>query len=254
MGLPAKNNSISRQRSGVFGKSILREAIEILPRLPDTESLDEIRQFLVDNLHFSAAQTRRRNSSYITHRMFNTGVADFALRTFARKFKGTQELRDVCFYRFCNAEKLVLDIVEELLIPAIGIGKIHRKRISDYLVVRYPDSKSTGDCSKAIADTLSAAGVVRADRSHLSYSYRDISLQSFAFILHSEFPHPGMYDLDRLENNRQVISMLWNPTKLVPMLYELRNNGLISKISEIDSVRQFTTKWTLDEVVVKITS
>ena len=63
-----------------------------------------------------------------------------------------------------------------------------------------------------------------------------------------------MYDLDRLENNRQVISMLWNPTKLVPMLYELRNNGLISKISEIDSVRQFTTKWTLDEVVVKITS
>ncbi len=31
----------SRSRTGLFGKSMLQEAIEMLPQLPDTESLDE---------------------------------------------------------------------------------------------------------------------------------------------------------------------------------------------------------------------
>lgn len=242
-----------RQRSGVIGKAILKEAIEILPKLPDTESLAEIRQFLVNNLHFSAAQTRKRNSSYITLRMFPNGTADKALIAFARKFQGTQELRDVCFYRFCMAEPLMLDVITELIIPAIGVGKMHRQRIHDYLIERFPESKSIGDCSKAIVDALVAGGVARADRTHISFSYRDIPIHSFAFVIHSEYSEPGMYDLGRLEKNIHVKSMLWNPTRLVPMLYELRNSELISKISEIDNVRQFTTKWTLDEMVVRIT-
>lgn len=243
-----------RQRSGVIGKAILKEAIEILPKLPDTESLAEIRQFLVNNLHFSAAQTRKRNSSYITLRMFPNGTADKALREFARKFQGTQELRDVSFYRFCMAEPLMLDVIAELIIPAIGVGKMHRQRIHDYLIERFPESKSIGDCSKAIVDALAAGGIVRADRTHISFSYRDIPIHSFAFVIHSEYSEPGMYDLGRLEKNIHIMSMLWNPTRLVPMLYELRNSELISKISEIDNVRQFTTKWTLDEMVVRITS
>lgn len=253
-GDPPAQPKAPRQRSGVIGKAILKEAIEILPKLPDTESLAEIRQFLVNNLHFSAAQTRKRNSSYITLRMFPNGIADKALIAFARKFQGTQELRDVCFYRFCMAEPLMLDVIAELIIPAIGVGKMHRQRIHDYLIERFPESKSIGDCSKAIVDALVAGGIVRADRTHISFSYRDIPLHSFAFVIHSEFSEPGMYDLGKLVKNRHIIGMLWNPTRFVPMLYELRNNELISKISEIDSVRQFTTKWTLDKLVARITS
>jgi len=58
-----------------------------------------------------------------------------------------------------------------------------------------------------------------------------------------------MYDLAKLETNQTILAMLWNPDRLLPSLYELRNHGIISKISEIDSMRQFTTKWTLDGVV-----
>ncbi len=49
---------IPRQRSGVFGKAILKEAIEILPKLPNTESLAEIRKFLFNNLHLIAARCK----------------------------------------------------------------------------------------------------------------------------------------------------------------------------------------------------
>jgi DNA repair protein RadC len=58
-----------------------------------------------------------------------------------------------------------------------------------------------------------------------------------------------MYDIRKLDENRMIRAMLWNPERLLHSLYELRNQGLISKISEIDNIRQLTTKHTLAGVV-----
>lgn len=63
-----------------------------------------------------------------------------------------------------------------------------------------------------------------------------------------------MYDIKELEENRLIQAMLWNPERLLNALYELRNRGLISKVSEIDNIRQFTTKYKLAEVVERIIS
>jgi len=243
---------IPRRGTALFGKAILKEAIELLPKLPDTESLSDVREFLRRNIHFSAVETRRRYADYIILRMFPKGYADKALSLFARKYVNHQELKDVCFYRFCNVEHLMFDVIETLFIPAMGAGHIKRERLREYLKQRFPASKMIADSAKAIVDALTAGGILKADRTTIYFSYRDILLPSFAFILHSEFQEPGMYDIEKLESNRAIRSMLWNPTRILPALYELRNQGLISKISEIDKVRQFTTRWTLDEVVTKL--
>jgi len=55
-----------------------------------------------------------------------------------------------------------------------------------------------------------------------------------------------------IETNKAIRAMFWNPTHIMPALYELRNQGLISKISDIDNMRQFTTRFTLDELVTKL--
>ena len=83
-------------------KPLLNEAMDILPQLPDTESLDEVRNFLRTHLHFSGQTTRVRYANFITQRMFPDGYADLALRTFARTHAGQRALRDVCFYRLCS--------------------------------------------------------------------------------------------------------------------------------------------------------
>jgi len=57
---------------------------------------------------------------------------------------------------------------------------------------------------------------------------------------------------EELEQNKAINSLLWKPDRIIPSLYELRNQGLISKVSEIDSVRQFTTKYTLEQLVEKL--
>lgn len=233
----------------IFGKAVLKEAIQILPNLPDTESLDEIRSFLRANLHFNAEQTRHRYANYIIRRMFPNGFADKPLRFFAKTFPNTQALRDICFYRFLKSEPLQLDLIEHLILPNIGSGYITREQIRKYLSEKFPTSRSIVDCGKAVVDALTAAGIVKANRKQISFAYRDVPFSSFAFVLHSEFPEPGMYDFRKIEENRAIRAMLWSPEQIIPSLYELRNRGIISKVSEIDNIRQFTTKWQLERVV-----
>jgi DNA repair protein RadC len=238
----------------MFGKSALKEAVEILPRLPHTDSLDQVRGFLRYNLHFSAESTRIRYASYIASRMFPDGRADAALRNFAKTFPGRVELREVCFYRFLRAEPLLIAIIEELLLPHIGVGRLPREAVRNRLTERFPNSRSIIDGAKAIVDALTAGGIAAADRTAITFGYREIPIPSFAFVLHGEFPRPGMYDIHKLEENRMIRAMLWNPERLVAALYELRNQGIISKVSEIDNIRQFTVKHTLEEAVQGVIS
>jgi hypothetical protein len=251
---PRREKVIQRYGTEMFGKAVLKEAIQILPSLPDSESLDEIRSFLRAKLHFSAEQTRQRYANYITRRMFPEGYADRPLRSFAKAFPDAQELRDVCFYRFLLSEPLEVEIIEDLILPNLGTGQLSRERIRKRLAEKFPKAKSIVDCGKAIVDALTAGGIVKADRTKISFAYREIPVVSFAFVLHSEFPEPGIYDIRKLDENRMIRAMLWNPERLLHALYELRNQGLISKISEIDNIRQFTTKHTLAGVVEQIVS
>jgi len=251
---PRREKVVRRYGTEMFGKAVLKEAIQILPSLPDSESLDEIRSFLRTKLHFSAEQTRQRYANYITRRMFPEGYADRPLRSFAKAFPDAQELRDVCFYRFLQNEPLEVEIIEDLIIPNLGTGRLSRERIRKRLAEKFPEAKSIVDCGKAIVDALTAGGVIKADRTKISFAYREIPVASFAFVLHSEFPEPGMYDIRKLDENRMIRAMLWNPERLLHALYELRNQGFISKISEIDNIRQFTTKHTLAGVVEQIVS
>jgi DNA repair proteins len=54
---PALGKKKTKRRSYLFTNAVLKEAIEILSRLPDTEDMTEIRQFLNDKLPFSAETT-----------------------------------------------------------------------------------------------------------------------------------------------------------------------------------------------------
>lgn len=251
---PRREKVVRRYGTEMFGKAVLKEAIQILPSLPDSTSLVEIRSFLRTRLHFSAELTRKRYANYITRRMFPEGYADGPLRSIAKAFPDTQELRDVCFYRFLLSEPLEVEIIEDLILPNLGTGRLSRELIRKRLADKFPKAKSIVDCGQAVVDALTAGGVVKADRTKISFAYREIPVASFAFVLHNEFPEPGMYDIRKLDENRMIRAMLWNPERLLHGLYELRNQGLISKISEIDNIRQFTTKYTLAGVVEQIVS
>lgn len=237
----------------LFANAVLKEAIQLLPKLPvDTKMPAEARQFFREHLHYSADSTRRRNSSYIVRRMFFNGALDPALISFAKSFAKSRDLREVCFYRFIKAEPLSVQIINNLLIPNIGQGKLMRAEIKNYLQSVFPGSKSIGDCVKAFSSAIDAAGIGRPNPKEIHFNYRDIPINAFAFVLHSEYDKPGMYDLEEVERNPIFKTMLWKSDQILPALYTLRNSGIISKISDIDQIRQITTRFNLEQCVQKL--
>lgn len=242
-----------KQGTGIFGKALLKEAIEILPSLPEGANYEAVRTYLQTNLHFSSQQTRVRNTSYILRRMFPNGTIDEELLRFSRRFEGTQELKEVCFYRFLKAELLLGRVIENVFIPAIAIGRTTKTRIRDYLAEQFPESRSLKEGSRAVLDAISAGGFAKVEgKSALAFQLREAPLASFAFILHSEFAEPGMHTFASLFDNPFIQQMLWKRESVVSALYELRNKKILSKVSEIDNFRQFTTKYELHDVVATL--
>jgi len=238
----------------LFSITALSETIALIPKIPDTDDIEQVKAFLRQNLHFNSVRTRRDYAAYIVKRMFPGEYADKPLRQFASYYDdGTQSLRDICFYRFANSEPLMLDIILDALIPAMTAGKLSRDYIIAYLMERFGhENKNIPYCVSAVINVLTSTQIASLDRKIIRIAYRDIALPAFAFILHSEFSEPGMYDIQKIEDNRSIRAMFWNPNSILTSLYELRNIGIINKVSEIDSVRQFTIKYDLQQVVEKL--
>ena len=60
------------------------------------------------------------------------------------------------------------------------------------------------------------------------------------YVLPAEFPGPGIYTFEALEASPIRRWLLWDRDWLRRQLYNLQDLGILSKVSEIDTVRQFT--------------
>jgi DNA repair protein RadC len=61
-----------------------------------------------------------------------------------------------------------------------------------------------------------------------------------------------MYPFERMVDGPKHTWLLWDRKWMVQQLYRLREAGLLSKVSEIDRMRQFTTKFSLEAAVPSI--
>ena len=169
---PQRREMIQRPRTGPSAKLSLKKRWSSFLNCQILNRWRRSGVFCAQNLHFSAEETRHRYSNYIIRRMFPDGYADWPPRAFARRYAGRQELRDVCFYRFCKAEPLMFEVLKS---AHARTDKRHPQiaRLRDYLDKRFPGSKSVNDCSQAIVQAWVTAGFARADRQVVVFSYRD---------------------------------------------------------------------------------
>jgi DNA repair protein RadC len=215
-------------------------------------SIDDIRKYLTDNLRFNSQATRRRNANYLINRYFPGEVVHTDVIAFTRAAAGTPALGDALFYLTARTEKVVALVAEEVVFPSLAIGAVSRAKIRDFVQARFPSSKSANQIGVSVVATYQTFGVAHATRTKLDVCLREGSLAAFAYILHLEFPEPGMYSFERLLDGPMHKWLLWDQQWMVRQLYRLREVGLLSKVSEIDRMRQFTTKFPLAQAVQPI--
>jgi hypothetical protein len=236
----------------VYAKGFADHAIQHLPQAVSCHSTEEFRKYLAEKLRFNSASTRRRAANYIVSRFFPGEVYNDDLPQFAAATMGTPALGEALFYLTCRTERIVSLVAEEVVFPSLAQGGVNRIRIREFVKRKFPVSKSIADIGQAIVRTYEIYGLGTASRARLNVSLREGSLRTFAYVLHLEFPESGMYTFERLFDGPMHKWLLWDQAWMIRQLYRLREVGLLSKVSEIDRVRQFTTKYSLADVIKPI--
>ena len=236
----------------VYAKDFADHALQHLPQAVKCHTVDEFRDYLTEKLRFNSQATRRRSANYIVSRFFPGEVYNDDLPPFAAATAGNPALGEALFYLTCRSEKIVSLVAEEVVFPSLAQGGVSRARLREYIQAKFPDSKSADHIGQSIVRTYQFYGLGTANRTRLNVSLREGSLASFAYMLHLEFPEPGMYSFERMFDGPMHKWLLWDQQWMVRQLYRLREVGLLSKVSEIDRLRQFTTKYTLAEAVQPI--
>jgi hypothetical protein len=229
----------------IYDKDLADHALKHLPQAAKYHGIDELRNYLIESLRFNSKATRQRYAAYLINRFFPGGVYNDDLPRFAAATDGAPALGEALFYLTCRAEKIVAMVAEEVVFAALAEGGVSRARIRDFVQAQFPNSKSAKDVGAAIVNTYKNFGVGSANRLRLNVSLREGSIASFAYVLHLEFPEPGMYSFERLFNGPMSKWLLWDQQWMASQLYLLREAGLLAKVSEIDRMRQFTTKYSL---------
>jgi DNA repair protein RadC len=236
----------------VFAKDLADHALKHIPKLSGCQSIGAIRTYLTGNLRFNSEATRRRNANYLINRFFPSDVLHHDVLAFAAAAEGRQALGDALFYLTGRTEKIVSLVAEEVVFPSLTEGGVSRTRIRDFVQAQLPNSKSASEVGSAIVGTYQTYGIGSANRTRLNVVLRDGCLASFAYILHLEFPEPGMHAFDKMFDGPMHRWLLWDQQWMVQQLYRLREIGLLSKVSEIDRMRQFTTKHILPDDIQRI--
>ena len=236
----------------VYAKDLADHALKHIPKLREFRTIDEIRNYLTTNLSFNSQATRRRNANYLISRYFPGEVVNADLPPVAAALDGTAALGEVLFYLTCRTEKIVARVADEVVFPQLAQGGVSRAKIRDFIQSEFPKSKSANQIGCAVVATYQAFGIGTAARTRISMSLREGSLASFAYVLHLEFPEPGMYSFDKMLHGPMHQWLLWDQPWMVRQLYALREAGLLSKVSEIDRMCQFTTKFSLGDAVGRI--
>ena len=243
-----------------FGEPILREyandfadhALQHLPQAVHYQSIEDFRDYLSDKLRLNSQATRRRSANYLVRRFFPADVYNQDLPQFATATAGTPALGEALFYLTCRAERIMSLVAEEVVFPSLVQGGVSRSRIREYVQSQFPSSRSAENMGQAIVRSYRLYGVGNPDRTRLHVSLRDGSLQSFAYLLHLEFPEPGMHAFEKMCDGPMHKWLLWDQQWMIRQLYQLREAGLLSKVSEIDRLRQFTTKYGLADAMPRI--
>jgi DNA repair protein RadC len=236
----------------VYAKDFADHALQHLPQAAKFHTVDEFRNYLAEKLRFNSQATRRRSANYIVSRFFPGEVYNDDLPPFAAATAGKPALGEALFYLTCRSEKIVSLVAEEVVFPSLAQGGVSRTRLREYIQSKFPHSKSADHIGQSIVRSYQFYGLGTANRTRLNVSLREGSLASFAYVLYLEFPEPGMYSFERMFDGPMHKWLLWDQQWMVRQLYRLRETGLLSKVSEIDRLRQFTTKITLAEAVQPI--
>lgn len=229
----------------VFANDEIVTSLEHLPKAGDYSSYALYKDYLGSHLPYNSIETRQRRANYILDRFYPDEDLDTPLTLFTKYCKSQDSLKPVIFYHLAKAELLLAKVAEDLIFPALPLGKIGREQLREFILGYLPKigNSSQKNALRSIFYSYTLLGVGREDGETLKFQLHPGNLDALVYVLSSEFPEPGIYSFDSLFDSPVHHWLLWDKDWIRKQLYLLRDMGVVSKVSEIDAVRQFSLEF-----------
>ena len=229
-------------RMRTFANDEIANSLTFIPHVAEFEDFDSFKSHLRDQLPYNSESTRQRRANYILDRFFPEGRLDVPLTYYVTHCSSQEDLKPVLFYHVLKAEPLAARVAEELIWPALPLGRVDREAVREFVLRWLPDvgASSQQNAIRSLFTTYDLLSVGAEEYGVLRFQVHDGTLEAFLYILTAEFPQPGMYSFDALESGPMRLWLLWDREWMRRQLYNLRDLGVIAKVSEIDTLRQFT--------------
>lgn len=253
--VPAKKGSKSvkkQQTSGrTFTNDLAQAALDYLPLVVNFQSVESYEQHLQNVLPYNSASSRKRYASNIINRYFSTGDIDTPLTRFLRYEMDKTSRQAALFYETVKVESTLRMVAEKSIWPALPAGKIAREQLRNFLKGIFPDvtDATMQRMLYSLFNIYTILNKAQADGDQLHFQIRQGTLAAFLYILAAEFPEPGIYEMTVLEAGPMRRWLLWDRDWMRRQLYNLQDLGILAKVNEIDTVRQFTLTYNRLEVL-----
>lgn len=216
-----------------------------IPEAAQFKTVEAFKAHIRERLPYNSESTRARRANYILNRFYPQGRLDVPLTYYAARCTGHEDLKPVIFYHVLKAEPLAATVAEDLVWPAVPVGRVEREEMREFVVRHLPDigRASQTKVLRALFSTYDLLSVGTRDGKALRFQMRAGTLEAFLYVLSAEFRKPGVYTFEALEQGPMRRWLLWDRGWMHQQLYNLRDLGIISKVSEIDRIRQFTLQF-----------
>ena len=226
-----------------FTNDEIENSLHFLPKANDFNSLDDYREYLEENLPYNSFTTRKRRTNNILNRFFSDGNIHSPLVYYSSQVSNIEDSKQALFYELLRAEPIASKAAEEFVWPASPVGYVDREGMGDFISKYLTELKisSKKKVVSAIFKTYDLLSVGNSEGNQLRIQIHKGTLESFLYVFSTEYPKPGVYSFDTLFKGPIRHWLLWDKEWIRQQLYNLQDFGIIAKVSEIDTVRQFTT-------------
>lgn len=225
-----------------FTNDLASTALEYLPQIVTFQQIDDFQRHLAETLPYNSVSSRKRYARNLLNRYyFENNIDTHLTRLFSWRPDDVTH-QAALFYETIRAEPTVQFVAEEIVWPALPVGYVTRQQLRQQILSLFP-AVSAATIKRMVYSLLNVYAVFSVgelDEEMLHVRIREGNLPAFLYILTAEFPQPGIYSFDMLEQGPMRRWLLWDREWMRRQLYNLRDFGIISKISEIDAMRQFT--------------
>ena len=226
----------------VFANDEIANSVVFLPKAVSFSSLKQYQDYLETNLPYNSAETRHRRANYFIDRFFPAGHLHTSLYYFLSHITVEASLKSSIFYHVLKSEPAATKVAEELIYSALPSGRIEREQIKEYVTGLFPSisDSSLNNMLRSVLTTYNLLGVGLLREESLRFQLRPGDFEGFLYVFTSEFSEPGIYTYDQLFRSPLHRWLLWDKEWIRKQIFILRDQKVIAKISEIDTVQQFT--------------